>query len=431
MGARYIHKKFRPNDYKENRHKTYKMRNVLIINSYAVNGVALLLFCLFPLKGNCQGGEDAVNMLVKMGFTNVGWSENEKERIYVMENDAYRLQGVGIGKALDIIQKIGLPVRKSCRIIFLDNNIPQISLNYQPMSIDTTSIVTHADWDISYKLGDVKQLRQIKKRNSSLFKVDIMVYPELSFKNYIITQIYQVLTNFSPAVEVSLWKGMKFIGQIILPLYNDGYGRLCSKVRPQFFEITQNVRLPYNIWGKFAIGLFNNNRYGIDMTVWHHFSDEHFTIEGRIGYTGQNYWDGFTCYYGTLKRLMWSIGASYYLPCYNLETTVRGAQFLLGERGVRVDVVRHFRYASIGFYAEKANGANSNGGFLFQIALPPYKYKRKGYIPRVDLSNQFGISYNAGNEKYYYKEYKVMPSDNVMQRNSFNPYFIKSEILNY
>ena len=106
-------------------------------------------------------------------------------------------------------------------------------------------------------------------------------------------------------------------------------------------------------------------------------------------------------------------------------------QYLLGEKGVRIDIIRHFRYVSIGFYAMKAQGAKSNGGFRFQIALPPYKYKRKGYIPRVTPSKNMGIDYNAGNERYYYKGYKASLNDNIMQQNQFNPYFIKSELLNF
>jgi hypothetical protein len=79
----------------------------------------------------------------------------------------------------------------------------------------------------------------------------------------------------------------------------------------------------------------------------------------------------------------------------------------------------------------KGKDANSNGGFTFQVLLPPYKYKRKGYIPRVSTSPNMGLLYNAGNEQYYYKDYKAEASDNIMENNSFNPYYIKSEILNY
>lgn len=54
-----------------------------------------------------------------------------------------------------------------------------------------------------------------KEKNSSLFKVDVVVYPEVSLKNLVITQVYQVLFNLSPAVEVSFWKGMKLTAQVI------------------------------------------------------------------------------------------------------------------------------------------------------------------------------------------------------------------------
>ena len=45
------------------------------------------------------------------------------------------------------------------------------------------------DWNVSYELGDTwKNARKIKLKNSSLFKIDILVYPEFSFKNVIITK---------------------------------------------------------------------------------------------------------------------------------------------------------------------------------------------------------------------------------------------------
>ena len=167
------------------------------------------------------------------------------------------------------------------------------------------------------------------------------------------------------------------------------------------------------------------------MKLFHPFKNEHFSIEARLGVTGTYYWDGFSCTYGTKRRITWSIGGSFYWPEYNIQTTLKAEQYLLGEKGMRLDVIRHFRYTSIGFYAMKAKGAKSNGGFRFQVALPPYKYKRRGYIPRITPSHNMGIAYNAGNERYYYMGYRTNPSENIMQNNSFNPYFIKSELLNF
>ena len=381
-----------------------------------------------------SSGDAATDELVKMGFEDVRWTETENERIYTVENVAYRLNGVGITKALEVIQKHGLPEGKTCRLIVTKLNIPQISLTSTPKAIqaDSVQVTSREDWNVSYELGDSwKEVKKEKKKNSSLFKVDILVYPQLSFKNLIITQIYQVLFTLNPAIEVSLWEGMKLTAQVKIPVYNDGYGYWEDKVHPSFFALSQRFRLPDNIFGKATVGYFNQDQYGFDLQFMRPFKDERFSLDARVGYTGIGYWEGFHLVYDRTMNITWSFGGSFYWPKYNTQFTLKAHQFLLGEKGVRFDMIRHFRYASVGFYAMKAEHANSNGGFRFQVALPPYKQKRHKYIPRISTSKNMGIVYNAGNEKYYYREYLAEPSDNIMENNSFNPFYIKSELTNY
>ena len=52
------------------------------------------LCCVIPLKGWGQNGESTVDALVEMGFENVGCTEDDNERVYVLQNSAYRLNGV-------------------------------------------------------------------------------------------------------------------------------------------------------------------------------------------------------------------------------------------------------------------------------------------------------------------------------------------------
>ena len=379
-----------------------------------------------------------VDSLVKMGFENVSCTENDGERVYVIENAAYRLSGIGIGKAVDCIQRIGLPMGKSCRIIVLDNNVPQISLFYHrnnQLSVpqqDSISIPNHEGWEVSYKLGDNwREAKKSHRRNSSLFKVDVVVYPEISLKNLVITQVYQVLFNLSPAVEVSFWKGMKFTAQMVFPIYNDGYTVNDSKIHPRVIALSQSFRLPWKgtTFARISAGLFYSDRYGVDLKVRHIFSDARFSAEGRLSYTGPGGYEGFQFHYGSLSRITWSLGGSFYLPVYNTQFSLKAEKYLLEEKGVRFDVIRHFRHCSVGFYAMAAQHANKNGGFRFQIALPPYKYKRKWV--RFTPSRQMGMAYNAGNERYYYKSFRALPEDNIMKENEFNPYFITSELFNY
>lgn len=394
--------------------------------------IAIMLLVAIPFKGFGQStGELTTDSLVKMGFENVRWTDTPEERVYVVENNVYKQQGVGIAKAIDIIQRKGLPIDKPCKLIVTSYDIPQISLTYRPVLGDTLS-VSKEDWDVGYDLDNSwKEVKKKKKKNSSQFKVDILVYPQLSFKNLIITQIYQVLFNLNPTIEVSLWPGMKFTGQIKLPIYNDGYGYLEDQVHPGFITLSQNFRLPYNVFGRATVGYFNYDRYGVDLSLFHPFKDERFSIEGRIGSTAIAYWNGFNLHYDTKMSLTWTLGGNFYWPKFNTQFSLKGEKYLMGEKGVRFEVIRHFRYASIGFYAMKAQHANSNGGFRFQVLLPPYKYKRHKYIPRISTSANMGIIYNAGNERTYYKMHRAEAGDNIMRQNSFNPYFIKSELLNF
>ena len=396
----------------------------------------LFLFCLLSMgmMAQTQTGEEAVDALVEMGFENVGWAEDDDERVYVLQNSAYRLQGIGIGKAVDVIQKIGLPHEKQCRIIVLDNNVPQISLTYRPAEGDSVVSADRRDWDVSYDLdASWKLVRKAEKKNSSLFKVDIVVYPELSMQNLVITQIYTVLFNLDPTIEVSLWKGGKINAQVIIPIYND-FGQSYVQVRQGYIGLTQQVRLPGNVFLTAAVGSFTNRRWGGDLSAIHYFKDERFSVEGRIGYTGRSRFVNWRWKVSPLKRLTWTLGGGFYWPKYNTQLKLKLEQYLLGEKGVRFEMTRNFRYVSIGFYGMKVQYAGNkgyNGGFRFQINLPPYKYKRKGYIPRVLPSRSFGMAYNAGNEQYYGKSYSATLGNTIAQENSFNPYFIKSELLNY
>ena len=78
------------------RYKNSNIRKCLNTKTIALCA-AFFLYCLLPLKGICQTGESTVDALVEMGFENVGWTEDGNERVYVLQNSAYRLQGVGIG----------------------------------------------------------------------------------------------------------------------------------------------------------------------------------------------------------------------------------------------------------------------------------------------------------------------------------------------
>ena len=402
--------------------------------------LSIILLLTIPRSacGQKSNGEQATEALVNLGFENVRWTENNEELIYTIENNTYKAQGVGIAKALEVIQEYGLPINKKCKVIVTRLEIPELAITYHPTNDENTNSTNISKWETSYDLGNSwKEIKKEKRRNSSRGKVDILIYPQLSYKNLIITQIYQVLFTLNPAIEVSFWTGMKLTAQVIIPIYNDGYGTLNNKAHPGFITLSQRFRLPFNIKGKATIGGFNMDRYGVDLMLFRPFKfDERFSLEGRIGFTSIGYWNGFHYHYATNHdawKVTWTLGANFYWPKFNTEFSLKAEEYFLGEKGVKFEMIRNFRYASVGFYAVKAKEAaiNANGGFRFQVLLPPYKQKRHKYIPRVSTSYNMGIVYNAGNERYYFQQYRSESNENIMNENSFNPYFIKSELSIY
>lgn len=382
------------------------------------------LFMMLPMGLMAQGfSEKATALLEKAGFANVRVAENDSVFVVALENDAYKLQASGLAAAIRILDDNGLLGARNVKMIATYYNVPQVTLTYDPVL---------GDWKTSYKLDDSwKMVRKTKRTNSSFGKVDIAVYPQLSMMNLIITQIYQSLFQLSPALEVSLWPGSKLSYQVKIPIWNDGYGAAESKVHPGMVTLSQRFRVPFDIFGRATVGVFSNNCYGASIELFRPFSfNERFSLEGSFSMVGLCRWDGFVLHYDPDIYPFWSFGANYYWPRVKTQFSLSVRKFLLEDVGMKFEMIRHFRYCSIGFYAEKGlnSYASLNGGFRFQVALPPYRYKRYKYVPRVTTSGMMGMTYNGNNHTQWYREFKTEASDNIMEHNGFNPFYIDSEI---
>ena len=392
---------------------------------YSITLVTLLFLVCPDLHSQETGDDEMVQKLVEAGFVNVRTAETANQRIYTIENDAYKLQASGVAKALQILDAEHSDDGKICKVIVTDYNVPQVTLTYDP---------SVGRWNTTYRLDESwDRVKYVKRAASSVGNVDLVIYPQVSLMNLIITQVYQSLWQVSPALEVSLWPGAKFTAQLKIPVFNDGYEGIEDRTHPGFITLSQRLRLPGNVFTRVTAGIMGTNRFGVDLDVRYPLPNERFYLFGELAYLGASYFQGYNYYYIPDMYWYWNFGGSYYMPALETQFSLMYAQFVYGDRGFKYEMIRHFRFASIGFYAEKGRYSQFNGGFRFQVALPPYRAKRYGKLPRVTTSGQMGLVYNTNNERYFYKEYKVEASDNIMEKNGFNPYFIQSEInkLNY
>ena len=369
--------------------------------------------------------DDVRTALEQEGFANIRTAETGDKYLLTIQNDAWKLQASGIAAAIRTLDREGLLGDKAVEMIVTDYDVPQVTLKFNPAL---------GSWEVTHKLDreDWKLVSRQEKTASSFGKVNIDVYPQLSFMNLIITQVYQSLWQLNPTVEVSLWPGGKLSYQVKIPIYNDGYGSRESKIHPGLITASQRFRIPrVDIMGKATVGAFTNNRYGLGIE-WNRRFDfaPWLWLEGSFSMLGLCYWDGFVFHYDKDLDPYWSLGGGAYVPKLETSFTARVQKFLLDDYGVKAEMIRHFRKCSIGFYLEKGlnSYAKTNGGFRFSVALPPYRYKRHGYIPRVGNLGNMGMTYNANNEQRWYRETKYEVSDNITTSNAFNPYYIKKEI---
>jgi hypothetical protein len=127
----------------------------------------------------------------------------------------------------------------------------------------------------------------------------------------------------------------------------------------------------------------------------------------------------------------------YFDNCINLEEIVipQALDPISTDCGYRFDMIKHFKYCSIGFYGTyiPSDWWNSgvNAGFRFQITLPTHKYRRNGYIPRVMPSRNWGFSYNAAGAFVYGQRFRANIDDNISNNIKYNPEYIKYEIQNF
>ena len=392
--------------------------------------ICLCLLSNFPLKAQ-ERIESLSEKLCILGFENVKVLSVENQLLVCLENNVYRWDVDAISIALDTLVA-NTTQKKKLNLYLLNHAIPQIQLT-----------VSSDDWK-AYRKGELpkiemekallidyqidskyKLLKEELAWNPNVNKIDFVIYPQLSLQNTGFKQIYETQFNLAPAMEVDLWKGMKFTGQVIFPIVND-YGKEGDEIRPGFVTLSQNIRLGESYFGKLTVGNFNANRYGAHASLFRPVWKNKLELEANIGLSGESHFYNETWLNESVNEFNWFLGTRYFHPEYGLQFALSYGKYIDGDKGVRAEVVRHFGPVSIGFFA-MYTGGDSNGGFNFSIPLPTNKRKRKRSL-RVMPANYFDWEYNAGTEFVKGQFYETKPNANRTE-DIYNPIYLKSQLL--
>jgi hypothetical protein len=366
----------------------------------------------------------AKQILVDSGFENIRVKKIRNTAIISYENNIHRNKSAGL---VSVIDKLSGFAFDSLRIITLVNDIPIITthfianngnLNRVKLNSLGGSYNTDEDWDI---------LRDQSAANSHVNKVDLVFYPQFSMKNVLLSQIYEVQFNIAPALEVSLWRGMKFTGQVIFPVTNHYvFGDEGDQIRSGFITLAQEFRLPHSTLGRVVAGRFNSDRYGFDGSITKYLFKDRAYIKLNGGYTGNYQYRSREWFRNDLSTLTGFIYGGYFIDSTNLQVDGSFGHYLNGENGFRGDCTRYWGEIAIGFFA-LVSGGHFNGGFHFTIPIGQKRYpKNRSFQFRAP--SYFDWEYNAGTDSYYGAIYKTQPNEGRVEQ-FFNPNLIIKNLL--
>lgn len=345
------------------------------------------------------------------GFENVRIYRDSADCIISLENNARYPHWKGAQIATGIADSLYIGDHLNYKIIFLKRDIPIVLLDR-----------SDGKWRGSYGVGEYwNKVKGVEGVNKSAFKIDITFEPDLWYRSVSYDQMYDVIVNILPTVNIAMGKGWNFNAQLIVPLFNDGYSERYSNVRPNIITAGKLFRFGKKHYLSATAGLFTEERYGVDVRYFYPINN-HFSIDCRLGVTGycSMAW-GWEC--STMKRVSGFAGVQYYNKATNIQAGIKGGRFIYGDYGGQVDIVRHFKYVAIGLIAQYSDAMKLNGGFSITIALPPYRQKRRHRVS-VMPSNYFYLTYNAGTEPFAGRYYRVDSNENPAG-GGFNPLFME------
>ena len=392
-----------------------------------------LLGCLFGWKGKATVKE----ALVDLGMENVKVAVQAGGVCIAYEDNVYRGTYRGLFEVIRTLLDEPDIADENIQLAVLENGIPQIRVSldrefvsaYRQGRLSLAAVMKGLA--ISYDTGEVmKALKGTKAVNRSAGKVDLVLYPQVRLQNSWLDKIYGAVLDIAPAVEIGLWKGASFTGQVIFPVWNNLVGEM-DYIRAGMLVVRQEIRLPKNVFATLSVGNFNQDRIGVDLNLLYHTNSDRWAFGLSGGLTGASTFYGGRWEVTQWRRVNGSVLVRYNEPYYNLQFDLSAHRYIYGDYGVRGDCSRHFGEITVGLFAMYSEG-EVNGGFHFAIPLPRKK-RSKHRAVRVRLPEYFDWQYEAQSGPRYTsrrlgRSYETRPDEN-RNRTYYNPDFIKDNLV--
>lgn len=388
----------------------------------------VILFLFSFSESIATNKNDIISKLSENGFENIKVKVEDARILIAYENRVFRFEVDALKEVLKLVVPL-IDDREELILIPLNRKIPIIKFfsslkncrEFLANNIDAEQFINEADIRMDVD-KDFKLLFDESEFNSSDFRFDLVLKPQMSFEFGPYSDPVLAQINLAPDIRTGFWKGMKFSYETIFPLWNE-FGSRGDSIRTGMVTLNQTFRLPNALFISTTAGIFSGNRYGFDFETKKYFGNGNFSLGGNFGVTSYIDFSGMTrILYSSEFMVTGSVSAEYRIEKYDLTLGASIGHYLQKDNSLRVDINREFGEIEIGFFALRSFKGVSNGGFTLTVPLFPSQYWNPSfvrlkvaenyswsYVVKSNTNDLIGLRYNTGSRIYTFLE-KLNPS---------------------
>ena len=168
--------------------------------------------------------------LKELEMENISVVEKRDTITAAFETSAYR--GIYNGIGIAIRHLVAIPEIPTLQLLILDNALPQLCITIPADLIQKCQSGECTLDEVYRKMGmttstetAVRQLKGVKRKESSFSKVDFVIYPNVMLVNNVTYKLYKAALELQPALEMQLWKGASLRMQVSLPIVSTEAGK--------------------------------------------------------------------------------------------------------------------------------------------------------------------------------------------------------------
>jgi hypothetical protein len=245
----------------------------------------------------------------------------------------------------------------------------------------------------STNLSDTNSRDLFRKFSIKDYRLNIVIDPDIqvrfgSFENPIQSKLSLLIGS-----DIMLFRGFSLFTGILIPVQNDLDNESNNpKLGPTFFEFFTQV-VP-NHYAQLSLGLFYNNRYGIDLEYRFFPHAKRFSMGFRYAKTGFYYFPERSIFFDSLDDNLMLINLEYLFVKERISASLDFGQFLQKDQGFKFSLFKQYKNIEVGFFSTITKLGNTSG-FNFTIPLFPGKLIRsKSFELRTNDSFRWEYSYS-------------------------------------